>query len=195
MAFHHFDLYAQALAKIERGHAQDVDDVREMLRRGLVEPGGCCRISRRLSRVSIVIPRSTRYRSAARSRSWSRFRSRDRARVDTLAPDAPRMEVGFRLGHDTVVRALGHGGMGEVPRPGRRSQSPGRPQGPPPRRGGRRRAAGSVDHQVDAPSIRHPSAARTRSKVRSAPAGWARSIARTTRGWGAMWRSKSCPRP
>ncbi len=37
VAFHHFDLYAQALSKIERGHAQDVADVQEMLRRGLVE--------------------------------------------------------------------------------------------------------------------------------------------------------------
>ncbi len=36
--FHHFDLYAQALAKIERGHSQDLDDVREMLRRGLIDP-------------------------------------------------------------------------------------------------------------------------------------------------------------
>ncbi len=34
----HYDLYAQALAKIERGHAQDAADVREMLQRGLVEP-------------------------------------------------------------------------------------------------------------------------------------------------------------
>lgn len=37
VSFHHFDLYAQALSKIERGHAQDVGDVQEMLRRGLVE--------------------------------------------------------------------------------------------------------------------------------------------------------------
>jgi hypothetical protein len=36
LSFHHFDLYAQALAKVERGHAQDVDDVREMLRRELI---------------------------------------------------------------------------------------------------------------------------------------------------------------
>jgi len=35
--FHHFDLYAQALAKIERGHSQDLDDVQEMLRRGLID--------------------------------------------------------------------------------------------------------------------------------------------------------------
>lgn len=34
----HYDLYAQALAKIERGHTQDVLDVQEMLRRGLIEP-------------------------------------------------------------------------------------------------------------------------------------------------------------
>jgi uncharacterized nucleotidyltransferase DUF6036 len=36
--FHHFDLYAQALAKVERGHTQDLDDVREMIRRGLIDP-------------------------------------------------------------------------------------------------------------------------------------------------------------
>jgi hypothetical protein len=38
VSFHHYDLYAQALAKIERGHRQDLDDVRQMLARGLVEP-------------------------------------------------------------------------------------------------------------------------------------------------------------
>lgn len=38
LAFHHFDLVAQALAKIERGHATDRNDVIEMLRRGLVTP-------------------------------------------------------------------------------------------------------------------------------------------------------------
>ena len=37
VSFHHFDLYAQALSKIERGHAQDIEDVREMLDRGLVD--------------------------------------------------------------------------------------------------------------------------------------------------------------
>jgi hypothetical protein len=38
IAFCHFDLYAQALAKVERGHHQDLEDVREMIARGLVEP-------------------------------------------------------------------------------------------------------------------------------------------------------------
>ena len=35
--FFHYDFYAQALAKIERGHAQDQKDVHEMLSRGLVK--------------------------------------------------------------------------------------------------------------------------------------------------------------
>lgn len=35
--FHHYDVYAQALAKIERGHAQDLEDVAQMLARGLVD--------------------------------------------------------------------------------------------------------------------------------------------------------------
>jgi hypothetical protein len=38
VGFYHFDLYAQALAKVERGHRQDRDDVAEMIARGLVEP-------------------------------------------------------------------------------------------------------------------------------------------------------------
>lgn len=36
-AFHHFDPYAQALAKVERGHRRDLDDVRAMLDRGLID--------------------------------------------------------------------------------------------------------------------------------------------------------------
>jgi hypothetical protein len=35
---HHFDLYSQALSKIERGFEQDLADVRTMIARGLVEP-------------------------------------------------------------------------------------------------------------------------------------------------------------
>ena len=37
VSFRHFDPYAQVLAKLERGHAQDVTDAREMLARGLVD--------------------------------------------------------------------------------------------------------------------------------------------------------------
>ncbi|MGH2809850.1 MAG: DUF6036 family nucleotidyltransferase [Actinomycetota bacterium] len=37
--FFHYDPYAQALSKIERGHRQDVLDVGTMLEEGLVEPG------------------------------------------------------------------------------------------------------------------------------------------------------------
>ena len=37
--FFHYDFYAQALSKIERGHAQDRADVRAMLERGLIDSG------------------------------------------------------------------------------------------------------------------------------------------------------------
>jgi hypothetical protein len=36
--FHDYDFYAQALAKIERGHARDVGDVEAMAVRGLIDP-------------------------------------------------------------------------------------------------------------------------------------------------------------
>jgi len=36
--FYHYDLYAQALAKIERGHARDLVDVTAMVKTGAVEP-------------------------------------------------------------------------------------------------------------------------------------------------------------
>jgi hypothetical protein len=38
VAVHHFDLYSQALAKIERGFDLDGEDVRTMIARGLVAP-------------------------------------------------------------------------------------------------------------------------------------------------------------
>ena len=37
LSFFHYDFYAQALAKIERGHALDVSDVEAMFRRGVIE--------------------------------------------------------------------------------------------------------------------------------------------------------------
>lgn len=38
LSFHHFDPVAQALSKVERGHSQDIQDVREMIANGLVDP-------------------------------------------------------------------------------------------------------------------------------------------------------------
>lgn len=38
VTFRHYDFYAQALAKVERGHARDLADVAAMLDRGLVLP-------------------------------------------------------------------------------------------------------------------------------------------------------------
>jgi hypothetical protein len=37
LSFFHYDFYAQALAKIERGHSLDLSDVEAMFQRGLVE--------------------------------------------------------------------------------------------------------------------------------------------------------------
>jgi hypothetical protein len=38
LTFYHYDYYAQALAKIERGHTTDQEDVKQMIQRGLVDP-------------------------------------------------------------------------------------------------------------------------------------------------------------
>ena len=38
LSFYHYDFYAQALAKIERGHGIDLRDVDRMLTSGLVQP-------------------------------------------------------------------------------------------------------------------------------------------------------------
>jgi hypothetical protein len=64
LSFHHFDLYGQALAKVERGHAQDVVDVREMLRRGLIDREHAreyfAAMESRLHRFPAIDPRSLR---------------------------------------------------------------------------------------------------------------------------------------
>jgi hypothetical protein len=36
LSFYHYDFYAQALAKIQRGHSRDLTDVRQMIGRGLI---------------------------------------------------------------------------------------------------------------------------------------------------------------
>ncbi len=64
LSFYHYDLSAQALSKIERGHAQDRQDVREMLSRGLVTREGLrarfAEIEPRLYRYPAVDPASFR---------------------------------------------------------------------------------------------------------------------------------------
>jgi hypothetical protein len=55
VAFYHFDFYSQALAKIERGHAQDRVDVAAMLGSGLVDPG------RLLDLFELIFPELYRY--------------------------------------------------------------------------------------------------------------------------------------
>ncbi len=55
LSFHHFDLYGQALANLERKHPQDLVDVREMLDRGLIEA------SRTLAYFAQIEPELYRY--------------------------------------------------------------------------------------------------------------------------------------
>jgi hypothetical protein len=66
VSFYHYDLYAQALAKIERGHGKDLVDVEEMIRRGLVVPTRLrelfSSIETRLDRYPAVDPPSFRRR-------------------------------------------------------------------------------------------------------------------------------------
>lgn len=38
LAVHHFDPYTQALSKLERGHARDMEDVSALVRGGIVHP-------------------------------------------------------------------------------------------------------------------------------------------------------------
>jgi hypothetical protein len=38
LSFYHFDPYAQAISKVERGHAQDLEDVGALIGHGLVDP-------------------------------------------------------------------------------------------------------------------------------------------------------------
>jgi uncharacterized nucleotidyltransferase DUF6036 len=67
LSFYHFDPYGQALAKLERGHAQDLEDVRELVARGLVEPARALdyldEIENDLYRYPAVDPRSFRRRA------------------------------------------------------------------------------------------------------------------------------------
>ena len=78
VSFLHYDLYAQALAKIERGHEQDRADVRAMLERGLIEPAQLLAffgaIEPRLYRYPAVEPRAFK---AALARALAQPRSGD----------------------------------------------------------------------------------------------------------------------
>ena len=86
LSFYHYDFYAQALSKIQRGHAQDLADVREMMARGLVDRQELSGASNRSSRTFTGIRRSTRFRSGRPSRSWPGPRSEEA----TLVPRKPR---------------------------------------------------------------------------------------------------------
>jgi hypothetical protein len=64
--FFHYDPYSQALSKLQRGHAKDLADVREMIERKLVEPGKAMElfeaIEKELYRFPSIDPASFRRR-------------------------------------------------------------------------------------------------------------------------------------
>jgi hypothetical protein len=66
LTFYHFDPYSQALSKLERAHEQDLEDVREMVQRGLVDPvralGFFDEIEPELFRFPAIDPRALRRR-------------------------------------------------------------------------------------------------------------------------------------
>lgn len=66
LGFYHFDPYSQALAKLERSHARDLEDVQAMRQRGLVDPVRALayleEIEPELYRYPAVDPRSFRSR-------------------------------------------------------------------------------------------------------------------------------------
>lgn len=66
LTFRHFDPYSQALAKLERAHSRDLEDVRALVDRGLVQPARALeyfdQIEPRLHRYPAVDPRAFRRR-------------------------------------------------------------------------------------------------------------------------------------
>lgn len=81
-SFFHYDFYAQALAKIERGHAQDLADVRSMLGFGLVE---IVRLEAAFQEIERSLSEDHRY-SAIDARAFRR------SFTETLAKAAERSE-------------------------------------------------------------------------------------------------------
>ena len=66
LSFYHFDPYSQALGKLERAHAQDLEDVGALVQRGLVEPARAIayfdQIEPQLFRYPAIDPRAFRRR-------------------------------------------------------------------------------------------------------------------------------------
>jgi hypothetical protein len=64
LSYYHYDLYSQALAKLERSHSKDLIDVREMLSLGLIERNDLLRrfeqIEAQLYRYPAIDPKAFR---------------------------------------------------------------------------------------------------------------------------------------
>lgn len=77
----HFDLYSQALAKAERGHTQDLADVRAMVERNLIEPARALEFFR-------AIRRQGPARFGRRTARWSGATRSGRRPLEWPAPPA-----------------------------------------------------------------------------------------------------------
>jgi hypothetical protein len=111
LSFYHYDLAAQALAKIERGHAQDLGDVREMLTRGLVGRNELrqrfAEIEPQLYRYPAVDPGS--FRLAVE-------RATGASRPPQVPPGAGAFDSGETQTAEHAEEVLGELGFGEEPR-------------------------------------------------------------------------------
>jgi non-ribosomal peptide synthetase component F len=84
VTYRHYDPYAQALAKIQRGHSKDEDDVAALLDRGLVEPGRLLElfaaIEPQLYRYPALDPASFRQAVERTVHDWRRSRDAENHR-------------------------------------------------------------------------------------------------------------------
>ena len=54
--YFHYDLYSQVMAKIERGHSQDLVDIEEIFKRGLIVPTELARLFEQIKPLLIRYP-------------------------------------------------------------------------------------------------------------------------------------------
>jgi hypothetical protein len=102
MTICHYDFYAQALSKIERGHARDLVDVACMERRGLIEKGRLVELFRQIE------PELIRYPAIETSRFQREvlaFVGNDFSR-NMQADFFDQPNVGFLPGSEIIVQGL-----------------------------------------------------------------------------------------
>jgi len=96
--WHHYDPYAQALSKIERGHDRDAGDVRRMLAQGLVEPAALRAFFEQATGILGSMKANTRKASGRAMEGRNHW-----SRMSAIRPAANRSEsslsTAFRINH------------------------------------------------------------------------------------------------